>query len=103
MMADVCRSFRPQPLAFALAFALLFLAVPRLAVAQADAPMAPAPADAPASGAEKPPAKELTADLVYRLLIGDIALQRGEPALAARAYFEAAREAKDPLLARRAT
>ena len=47
--------------------------------------------------------RRLTAELMYRLLVGDIALQRGEPALAARAYFEAAREARDPALARRAT
>ena len=40
---------------------------------------------------------------MYRLLIGDIALQRGDPALAARAYFEAARDVKDARLARRAT
>ena len=36
------------------------------------------------------------AELMYRLLLGDVALQRGEPALAARAYFEAARETRDP-------
>ena len=40
---------------------------------------------------------------MYRLLLGDVALQRGEPALAARAYLEAARETRDPMLARRAT
>ena len=40
---------------------------------------------------------------MYRLLLGDVALQRGEPALAARAYLEAARETRDPVLARRAT
>ena len=40
---------------------------------------------------------------MYRILVGDIALQRGEPALAARAYYEAAREAQDATLARRAT
>jgi len=40
---------------------------------------------------------------MYRILIGDVAMQRGEPAVAARAYFEAAREARDPVLARRAT
>jgi tetratricopeptide (TPR) repeat protein len=45
----------------------------------------------------------LTAELMYRLLVGDIALQRGEPALAARAYFEAARDTRDARLARRAT
>lgn len=45
----------------------------------------------------------LTAELMYQLLVGDVALQRGEPALAARAYFEAARDAKNAALARRAT
>jgi tetratricopeptide (TPR) repeat protein len=45
----------------------------------------------------------LTADLMYRLLVGDIALQRGDPARAARAYYDAARESRDPRLARRAT
>ena len=32
---------------------------------------------------------------MYRLLVGDIALQRGDAALAARAYFEAARDTRD--------
>ncbi|HKE41840.1 MAG TPA: tetratricopeptide repeat protein [Casimicrobiaceae bacterium] len=41
--------------------------------------------------------------MIYRILVGDIALQRGDANLAARAYFEAAREAQDPRLARRAT
>ncbi len=45
----------------------------------------------------------LTAELLYRILLGDVALQRGEPALAARAYLDAAREARDARLARRAT
>jgi hypothetical protein len=40
---------------------------------------------------------------MYRLLVGDIALQRGEPALAARAYYDVARETRDPKFARRAT
>src|SRR5438132_5685562 len=46
---------------------------------------------------------EIAAEVMYRLLVGDIALQRGEPAIAARAYFEAARDAQDAGLARRAT
>jgi len=56
------------------------------------------PAPAPAAAEEG-----LSAELMYRLLLGDVALQRGEPALAARAYLEAARETRDPMLARRAT
>ena len=63
-----------------------------------DAAIAPVAPAAPAAIAHP-----LTADLVYRMLVGDIALQRGAPALAARAYYEAAREAQDMQLARRAT
>jgi len=64
------------------------------------------PGQEPATGAKVPPALGsggLTADIMYRLLLGDVALQRGEPALAARAYLEAARETRDASLARRAT
>jgi len=61
--------------------------------------LAQRPAEAP------PPVRDsaLSADVMYRVLIGDIALQRGEPGVAARAYLEAAREARDAGLARRAT
>ena len=45
----------------------------------------------------------LSAELMYRLLVGDIALQRGDGNIAARAYIEAARDTRDPALARRAT
>jgi tetratricopeptide (TPR) repeat protein len=61
------------------------------------APQATVPDSAPAVS------PELSAEIMYKILVGDIALQRGEPALAARAYFEAAREAQDATLARRAT
>jgi predicted Zn-dependent protease len=44
----------------------------------------------------------LTADVFYRILLGDVALQRGEASLAARAYYEAARDSRDPRIARRA-
>jgi len=44
----------------------------------------------------------MSADLFYRLLLGDVALQRGDAPVAARAYLEAAREAQDPRIARRA-
>jgi len=46
---------------------------------------------------------ELSPELMYRLLVADIALQRGQPALAARAYFEAAKESRNVVFARRAT
>ena len=45
----------------------------------------------------------LTADLFYKFLLAEVALQRGELPVAARAYFEAARESRDPRIARRAT
>ncbi len=49
------------------------------------------------------PAQTYSPEVMYRILVGEIALQRGEPALAARAYYEAARDSQDPTLARRAT
>jgi len=55
--------------------------------------------EASPEGGESP----LTADLFYRLMLGDVALQRGDVALAARAYIDAARTAGDARLARRAT
>ena len=81
------------------ALAAGLLALPGLAAGQAGSP-----GDAP------PPAKAvspqddlLTAEIMYKVLVGEIALQRGEPAQAARAYIEAAKDARDPALARRAT
>jgi tetratricopeptide (TPR) repeat protein len=56
--------------------------------------------------AESPAATQgagLSADLFYRLLLGDVALQRGAADVAARAYIDAARTARDARLARRAT
>ena len=69
--------------------------------AAAQAPAVPKAETAPSGKA--PQTGGITAELMYRLLIGDIALQRGDPALAARAYYEAAREIRDVRLARRAT
>ena len=45
----------------------------------------------------------LTADLFYRLLLGDVAFQRGHADVSASAYIDAARDANDPRLADRAT
>jgi len=76
-----------------------------LASAMAVAQSGPAPAPQDGSVAAASPAAEdsLPADVFYRLMVGDIALQRGEPAVAARAYLEAARAAGNAALARRAT
>src|SRR5262245_9563081 len=78
--------------------ALVFLLAVGAALAQPSnqpprQPTEPAPA----------PAEPFNPDVMYRILVGDIALQRGEPGVAARAYYEAAREAQDATLARRAT
>ena len=63
--------------------------------------MAQSPAGEPARTAASDP--DLTPELMYRLLVADVALQRGQPALAARAYFEAAKESRNAVFARRAT
>lgn len=71
--------------------------------AQAQSPLSPA-LDPPASRRPAASTAEgLTPDLFYRLLLGDVALQRGETGLAARAYLDAAREVQDARIARRAT
>src|SRR5437764_9451631 len=49
------------------------------------------------------PKEGISADLFYRLVLGDVALQRGDAALAARAYLDAARETQDVRIAKRAT
>ncbi|MEP6942759.1 MAG: tetratricopeptide repeat protein [Betaproteobacteria bacterium] len=79
----------------------IFLA---LGVIAAGAAHAQLPGTGAAPEPDTPAAESrLSAELLYRILVGDIALQRGDAALAARAYFEAARESKEPRLARRAT
>ncbi|MEP7062568.1 MAG: tetratricopeptide repeat protein [Betaproteobacteria bacterium] len=54
------------------------------------------------SAAPWPSAGGMSADLFYRIVLGNVALQRGEPVLAARAFYEAAKEARDVNLAQRA-
>ena len=85
-----------------------FAAVAAFTAAIAATPAALAQPGSPAPGAQDPALAAsgdlptgLSADLFYRLLLGDIALQRGDPALAARAYLEVAREMRDVRLARR--
>jgi hypothetical protein len=45
----------------------------------------------------------LSAELFYKFLLAEVALQRGDMPVAARAYYEAARELRDARVARRAT
>lgn len=85
------------------ALALLVSLGACLALAQSPLP----PASKPAAAIRLAPAagdvQGLSAELLYRILLGEVALQRGEPALAARAFLDAARDTRDPRLARRAT
>lgn len=52
---------------------------------------------------ENLPAVELTQELLYKLMMGEIALQRGQPQAAVQAFLEVARETGDPRVAQRAT
>jgi Flp pilus assembly protein TadD len=72
----------------------------------------PATAQQPSPGSpertvERRPASNtgdgLTAELFYKFMLAEIALQRGDVSLAARAYYETARDSRDPRIARRAT
>ena len=49
------------------------------------------------------PAVELSQELMYKLMLGEIALQRGQPQVAVQAFLEVARESLDPRVAQRAT
>ncbi len=49
------------------------------------------------------PSNELTRDLLYKFLLAEIAGQRGNVRLAAKAYMEIAQVTRDPRVARRAT
>jgi tetratricopeptide (TPR) repeat protein len=94
------------------AFRLLWLAVilplaACAALAQQDAaPDEPALQEAVEAEAEKSnaalPAQELTEPLLYEMLLAEIALQRGNAALAAQTYAELAARTRDPRIARRA-
>jgi len=97
----MARTFFSSRLA-ASAFAASVALAPIPVAAQAGA--APEAGKPALASADKPAAEQgISAELMYRLLVGDIALQRGDPSLAARAYFEAAKDVRDARLARRAT
>lgn len=49
------------------------------------------------------PHEELTAQQLYQYLIGEVALQRSQPRLAAEAMLDLAKNTRDPRLAKRAT
>ncbi|HZN87134.1 MAG TPA: tetratricopeptide repeat protein [Burkholderiales bacterium] len=60
------------------------------------------PAQAAGTPPDRLPAQDLSESLLYELLLAEVALQRGDAALAAQSYVELARRTKDPRVARRA-
>jgi len=70
-----------------------------------DGPPAEAPAPesaAPARPSANLPAQELSSQLLYDFLLGEIAAQRDSPGFAAQTYLDLARRTRDPRVARRA-
>jgi tetratricopeptide (TPR) repeat protein len=65
--------------------------VPRVVVAK------PAPRKAPL------PAMELTEQILFKVMLAEVAVQRGQAHVAVPAYLELARETRDPRIAQRAT
>src|SRR5574340_555788 len=103
-------SIAPRMLA---ACCLMFLALAGCAQLPAGAPAEPvaapvppaakAPAPAPRPPREEPlPKQELTPQILYEVLLAEIAAQRGHLDLAVRAYLDLAQSTRDPRLARRA-
>jgi tetratricopeptide (TPR) repeat protein len=79
-----------------------------VALAQTAAdPEAVAPEEAPQAMPVEPstaplPEQELTEPLLYEMLLAEVALQRGNAALAAQTYADLAKRTRDPRIARRA-
>src|SRR5712692_11164708 len=78
-----------------------FPAVPRLAAAAAFL-IATATACAQTPQQDLKEIKELNEPTLYEFLLGEIALQRGDAALAAKTYLDLAKRTRDPRVARRA-
>src|SRR5476651_657714 len=66
-----------------------------------ESPAAEVPAPAPRAAANLP-MQDLTGQTLYEFLLGEIAAQRGNPALAAQTYLDLAKRTRDPRVARRA-
>src|SRR5262245_11879586 len=57
----------------------------------------------PAASSAPLPSVELTEQLLLKVMVAEVALQRGQPQIAVPAYLELARETRDPRIAQRAT
>lgn len=49
------------------------------------------------------PAHELTQDILFKIMLAEVAVQRGQPQVAVPAYLDLARQTRDPRIAQRAT
>ncbi len=88
-------------LVFASLFALPAMAQSPAAEDEDDDSASPPPAEEVQPAAKLPP-QELSEQRLYSFLLGEIAAQRGNSALAAQTYLELANETRDPRIARRA-
>ena len=71
---------------------------------QAPGPSKAKPAAAAKAAPRGPlPSIELTGDLMFKMMMAEVALQRGQPQIGVAAYLELARETRDPRVAQRAT
>jgi tetratricopeptide (TPR) repeat protein len=67
-------------------------------------PAAPKPKPKPAAKPQAVlPSLELTEQLMFKLMMAEVALQRGQPEIAVPALLELSRETRDPRIAQRAT
>ena len=57
----------------------------------------------PPRSPESLPSVELTSDIMYKLMMAEVALQRGQPEVGVPALLDLARETRDPRIAQRAT
>ncbi len=88
------------------------------AFAQSPASAEPVVQAPPASGTKAPPrvvvakpepsqprlpSVDLSEELLFKLMLAEVAIQRGQPHIAVQAYLELARETRDPRVAQRAT
>ncbi len=100
------------------AYRFIVLAVCAALAACAQQPSRAPQDEAPAQGEARPPrvavAKpepsrpplpgvELSEELLFKVMLAEVALQRGQPHIAVQSYLELARETRDPRIAQRAT
>jgi tetratricopeptide (TPR) repeat protein len=83
---------------------------PQRAEPTAQAPATGAPTKTPRVVVAKPeahkaplPAIDLSEELLFKMMVAEVAVQRGQPHIAVQTYLELARETRDPRVAQRAT